>query len=111
VDAYWLGTNTTVGRWNLLKNLRSNDLHSARWEHEAVFAREEETPGQFVARWSQRLTGAPLPEAGTGKLVAFLAQATGGKKDVTLDTEDSETWDRALDTLVMIGSSPEFQTR
>ncbi len=111
VDAYWLGTNTTVGRWNLLKNLRTNDLHTARWDHSEVFASEDETPGQFVARWSQRLTGAPLPEAGTGKLVAFLAQSTGGKKDVTLDPEDSETWDRALDTLVMIGSSPEFQTR
>ena len=111
VNAYWLGTNTTVGRWNLLKNLRSNDLHAAHWERADVFTNEEETPKQFVVRWSVRLIGAALPDAGTTKMTGFLAGATGGKADAVLDPEDNETWERSLDTLVMIGASPEFQMR
>lgn len=111
VNAYWLGTNTTVGRWNLLRTLRANEHRSTYWERTDVFAKDEETPAQFVARWSQRLTGATLSGVAAEKMVTYLAQVTGGKKDASLDREDGETWERSLDTLAMIGSSPEFQMR
>ncbi len=111
VNAYWLGTNTTVGRWNLLKNLQSNDMRAARWERADIFISKDETARQFVERWSLRLTGTTLPDVATNKLAAILAQAAGIKADALLNREDNDTWDQSLDTLAMIGASPQFQMR
>jgi uncharacterized protein (DUF1800 family) len=105
--AAWLGTNSLLGGWKLLRDLTDPDRRDLRiaWRERTGSG----TARQAIERWSRRLLGDALSSDRCQALAAHVSGDGDGQQEI--DWSDADQVERLQKAVALIAMLPEFLWR